>query len=291
MDVISTSFRYIYPTRTTSNYGPLTATFTPAPSCANATNAVIFGYLDNYYATSRGFDQSAYPTCSIQPYDGVCFPSADRWNADNSDLFKTTTPVLHFYSPGIYCPESWTDVGRIVSHTPNADNSPNVTGSGAIASNMDYQSIVPPSNTLVMCCPDNFTGDRSGGCYSALPSTTAPDGESVVSVCVYPTPTEDITTVFATTSLGSTSGSLGPEPLWYVTQEVSVTELQKIEPQSTALPTAAASPFTYVPAVMLVHAPSDMPNAGTPFADARSAVYSFVALCVVVGVLLFDCVA
>ncbi|KAI1195454.1 hypothetical protein F5X97DRAFT_345681 [Nemania serpens] len=285
MNVISTSFRYIeaYPTRT-SNYGPLTATFTPAPSCTNATNAVLFGYLDDYYATSRGFDRSAYPTCSIQPYDDGCFPSADRWNSDNSDIYKTTVPVIHFYSPGIYCPESWADVGSIVSGTPNADNnSPNVTGSGAIASNTDYQNIVPPSNTLVMCCPDNFTGDRSGGCYSALPSKTAQDDESVVSVCVYPTPTENITTVSATTSLGTASGPFGSEPLWYVTQVVSVTEVRKIEPKSTTLPTAAASPFTYVPAAMLVHAPSDLPNAGTPFAGVRPSVYSLLFMWLLAG--------
>lgn len=102
---------------------------------------------------------------------------------------------------------------------------------------------------------------------------TVPQNERVVSVCVYPTPPEDITTISATTSLGSASGLAGPEPVWYVTQVISVTEVQKIEPKSTTLPTEAASAFTFVPAVVLVHAPSDLPNAGTPSAGARSAVY------------------
>lgn len=82
----------------------------------------------------------------------------------------------------------------------------------------------------------------------------APQDKRVVGVYVYPTPSEDITTVPTTTSLGTAAGKSAPGPLWYITRVVSVTEVQKIEPKSTVLLTQAASAFTYVPAAMLVHA-------------------------------------
>ncbi|KAI1195433.1 hypothetical protein F5X97DRAFT_308274 [Nemania serpens] len=274
--------RTIHPTRTTANYGPLTATFTPAPSCVNATNAVKFGWVDDTLPT---FYLRGYPTCTIQPYADACFPSASRWNSDNSDVYKTVTPTIHFYSPGVYCPKSWTSVAEIVrlepNSTTNSTGSLRVTGSGAIATNTDYQNLLAaPSNTLIVCCPEYFIADHEGGCYSSLPATpplptnSDPDTPGF-DACFYPTPTADVTAISRTSTTYAEYGDV------WITQFVSVTEVVAITPATTVL--ATPEPFTYVPAVVLVHAPSDLanlpPSAATALgADARLSVYSLVSV-------------
>ncbi|KAI1113544.1 hypothetical protein F5Y14DRAFT_417555 [Nemania sp. NC0429] len=273
--------RTIYPTPTTANYGPLTTTFTPAPSCVNATNAVKFGWIDG---AAPSFFLRGYPTCSIGPYADACFPSASRWNSDNSDVYKTVTPTIHFYSPGVYCPESWTTVGEIVRLEPNSTNATDslrVTGSGSITTITEYQHLLTaPSNTLVVCCPEDFTVDRVGGCYSPVYSTpgvtfTDPDRDlSGIAACFYPTPTEDVTALSRTTTSYPDDGDV------WITQFVSVTEVVQITPAITVI--ASPVPFTYVPAVLLVHAPSDLanlpPSAGSLGADARLSAYTLLSV-------------
>lgn len=124
-----------------------------------------------------------------------------------------------------------------------------------------------PANLSLSYPRSQYTGDRLGACYSPLPSTPPPAEPSSVSYCVYPTPSEDLTTVSATTVLAT-----APSPLWLVTRVVSVTEVQKIEPTTTTVRVSQVSAFTYVPAVVLVHAKSDLPNAGVGFAHARASV-------------------
>jgi hypothetical protein len=136
------------------------------------------------------------------------------------------------------------------------------------------------TSILVPLTQSQFTGDFLGGCYSALSTTSLDQYPASTSVCLYLTPTEDITTVSATTVLTTLPKPLSsvlktvPSPVWLVTRVVSVTEVQKIEPTvSTYKFINPKSSFAYVPAVVLIHAPSDVPNAGNRFADARPSVY------------------
>ncbi|KAI3340702.1 hypothetical protein F4824DRAFT_451927 [Ustulina deusta] len=91
MAVTSVSYQYLtaFPSRTVVNYGPLTATFTAAPSCATASNALIIGSLWDGF---NSFQLDGYPTCSIQPYDDACFPSAGSGRMASNTDYRNVLP-------------------------------------------------------------------------------------------------------------------------------------------------------------------------------------------------------
>ncbi|KAI0467104.1 hypothetical protein F4859DRAFT_495131 [Xylaria cf. heliscus] len=152
----------------------------------------------------------------------------------------------------------------------------NVTAAGALVGNTDYPNIPAPTNTLIMCCPSGFTGDVNGGCYSTMASKTLTSSTSTdyqTEVCIYQTPEEDITTISATTILASI-----PSPKWSITAVVSVTEVREIVPTTATVDGYLAAAVTYVPGVMLMHAPSDLLNAAPSFVDARPPVYLLLLL-------------
>lgn len=141
------------------NYGPLTATFTPAPSCSD-TSHINFGTFDddNFVALSYSVQckTTAWPDCA--PPSTVT-PSPTTFPSDG-DEDPWIASVGNYYSPGLYCPSGWETVG-----VAGRDGDKAYTTSGAMSygtshwiPDFDYMPTLlaknlKPSETVALCCP------------------------------------------------------------------------------------------------------------------------------------------
>ena len=143
-----------------TNYGPLTTTFTAAPSCATESKFLQI-------APSESPDGFAYSIgCDITKSTfGQCYPSGATVDSHRARL---TTDVAYneigYYSPGVICPSGWNTVGVATKAKDGA-----LSTSGAFSPAHPLPSRVegiffdPPLNVLmgaidpgetaVLCCP------------------------------------------------------------------------------------------------------------------------------------------
>ncbi|KAJ5456759.1 hypothetical protein N7530_012033 [Penicillium desertorum] len=89
---------------TFENYGPITTTFTPAPSCT-ATDRLSLAHISN--DMTRIQFQVGCPTSTS---DWDCMPPGTTTSATWYDEKKWVASV-GYYSPALYCPSGWETIG------------------------------------------------------------------------------------------------------------------------------------------------------------------------------------
>ncbi|KAF3392671.1 hypothetical protein F1880_008621 [Penicillium rolfsii] len=232
------------------NYGPLTTTFTPAPSCSG-TSHLRLGTIDD------NFPRLSYMVqCETTEWSD-CAPPATITTASTSDGAEWSASAGHYYSPGLYCPSGWETVGLA-----GRDGDKPYTDSGVISAYGASQWVpsfpyeltqlakgLQPSETVALCCPTGFTADPIGGCFQAVPSYPL----SVV--CdVY----EDITrSVSKATSTYTTDGSTIKEII-RSTSTIRTTETFYETWTGGNEYLDYITPIMFVEAVTLIHHESDL---------------------------------
>ncbi|KAJ5165552.1 uncharacterized protein N7500_007382 [Penicillium coprophilum] len=235
---------------TFENYGPVTTTFTPAPSCT-ATDRLSLAFID-YDRTLDQF-QVACPTSTS---DWDCMPPGTTTSATWYDEKKWVASA-GYYSPGLYCPSGWETIGKAVRDDKSLSTSGFLTTSEKKIPYYEepvtlLASLLKPSETLALCCPSSMTPNGIGECIAQVPTYKPSVGcevdvdmdyswEKVTWTQVYSGVTEtntyDVNSfVSATTSTSSTSFTPGAED--------------------------ALTAISYVSMITMVHHRSDLEAAG-----------------------------
>jgi hypothetical protein len=155
------------------NLGPLTATFTAAPTCATLTNFVHLGLATAPQAAVFRNDCDG----SNQRSAAGCLPSGSVLDSQFATALYTKVGNydLNYFSPGLACPSGWTTAGSAAKGT--ASDTPIVT-SGVFAAPSGFPSgftvgpnterapkvfnpvnnvlmgALDPGETAVACCPE-----------------------------------------------------------------------------------------------------------------------------------------
>lgn len=168
---------------TFANLGPLTTTFTPAPSCT-ASNRVVLGYVNPDVVIEFAAQCTSafnYYTDCIPPFTTeTVAPTPTFTPTSYEDYEEYVENMINwegagaYYSPGLYCPSGWATVGMAAR-----DASSSLTSSGVLVptetttttkySNddpyyymFDYDYEYPasvlkgklePRQTMAVCCP------------------------------------------------------------------------------------------------------------------------------------------
>ncbi|GJN66411.1 hypothetical protein VFPFJ_01493 [Purpureocillium lilacinum] len=241
------------------NLGPLTTTFTAAPSCATS--------LDyKWIASQRKGDSEAqiygYPTCGAPKFEG-CIPNGKGWDSSLAKLSATPHNGNVLYrSPGIHCPSGWTTAGSIVGGGASGRSASGVFTKFQSDDDPDegvrhvsvIEAFVKPlgeSETLAWCCPSGMTADSAAFCSSSV----GPLSRSYSEVCLVLIPMDDVATVT------SFQGSSLTQPVVLITgTDTSYrTTTRKIDPSDTS----GLTVVTAAPVVALVYQKSDMGQQGT----------------------------
>ncbi|KAJ5703154.1 hypothetical protein N7488_010702 [Penicillium malachiteum] len=243
---------------TFNNWGPITTTFTPPPSCVTETNNIQIAIK------SKPSIIDYASQCSINPAWG-CIPSGTQ-----SDYSKTAS-ILDFgieqvfetayYSPGLYCPSGWATVGVAA----RKDKTISASGVLSITASPFYDNYFPefespatlllslldPSETAVVCCPSSMTADLSG-CYSTLPDYKPTVG------CYELIPMTDLAAATKTVTVNGTTH--------YHVLQTLVNTLPMTSAYTTTFDDDDRSTLvgvTYVPMVTMIHQQRDFEATGT----------------------------
>lgn len=170
---------------TFTNLGPITTTFTPAPSCT-ASDRIGLGYVNptgnililEYAAQATsdvnvsGCIPTSSPTTSATVETTIHLTSDEQKSAYNAQMIDWEGYGA-YYSPGLYCPLGWETIGMAAR-----DASSSLTSSGILVpttattttqtyatDDMYYymfnyedpasvlKDILEPKQTMVVCCP------------------------------------------------------------------------------------------------------------------------------------------
>lgn len=258
---------------TFQNYGPLTTTYTPAPSCT-ATDRIILGTLNE-----DNFPYQMYKVnCATAEYSD-CMPSPTP-TPTTSPNYDDWIGFGTYYSPGLYCPSGWVTVAQAAR---DGDKPYTTSGAMSIATveRIPYFPYIPtmlasalqPSETVALCCPryiispsllgfihlltpfSGYTADILGGCWDTVPSY------KITQVCelydhtsyAYSTSTK----IYTTDGTKTTEKHIVSTPT-FSTTSTHVESLPAGEEYSGFL-----TPYSYVSAVTLIHRESDVQATGT----------------------------
>ncbi|TQV99807.1 hypothetical protein IF1G_02022 [Cordyceps javanica] len=159
--------------RTLTNLGPLTTTFTPAPSCSALASEPGAGYI--FWAGPLNAARPAngqhvpYGSVACTPQDlATCYPDGEARQSILARGYEFTQP---YHSPGYYCPAGWTAVAS-ASFDSAWGNRDMPTGYDAVVTAFALE-VLRPSETVTVCCPSGyqpFAGDVQFqvGCTSRL---------------------------------------------------------------------------------------------------------------------------
>jgi hypothetical protein len=136
---------------TFSNYGPITTTFTPAPSCT-ATDRISLAVI--YDDMTRAEFQVGCPTSTS---DWDCMPPGTTTSATWYDEEKWVG-TAGYYSPGLYCPSGWETIGMAARGEKSLSTSGFLTTSDMKVPYYEepatlLASLLEPSQTMALCCP------------------------------------------------------------------------------------------------------------------------------------------
>ncbi|KAJ5975023.1 hypothetical protein N7481_008730 [Penicillium waksmanii] len=277
---------------TFSNLGPITTTFTPAPSCT-ASGRMMLGYLvddGNYLNLKYG----AEPTLRIK-FDG-CTPSPSPTTTATpettihhlSEAQKSAFAAQYvdwvnrdfYYSPGLHCPSDWETIGLVARDASSSLSSSGIyfaTTTTTTDTKDDYyyyrndyeypasvlKGILEPKETMVACCPSGMTADKGGFCYSEIEGYKATVGYQVGvgNNYEYGSSTE----IFTLTR--DSSSVLQTEYLLFETATTARTDTytETFDRAETSLYSA----FSYAPVITMLHHESDLKSA-TATATATS---------------------
>ncbi|KAM0194388.1 hypothetical protein ACHAPI_007149 [Fusarium lateritium] len=247
------------------NLGPLTTTFTAPSSCATGTDHIVYASL-----TADPILFGA-PTCEVVPF-ADCIPNGEEWDSVNGQTTTFVQGQFVYYSPGLACPSGWETVWSL-------DRGDSTSGSVTVSSlssasrlissvqkDIDagrprlmhptevWKEVLEPEETLVYCCPSDYTADTWGNCISTL----GPRSEFISTysqICLKYAPID-------LTQIGTLDGTTLTQDLLYI-----VSGTGSVETVLTgAFLTETRSPndlviATYVPAVPLVYRQSDLDEA------------------------------
>ncbi|KAJ4393322.1 hypothetical protein N0V93_002530 [Gnomoniopsis smithogilvyi] len=278
---------------TLSNIGPVTTTFTPAPSCSGPYNVEIGMYREafageNITSLVSSFELYGPPcTDAVAPLAN-CIPSGSLVDSQRNAFTSTHSgaPNTHYridyYSPGLICPSGYSTVGHATKSTSGAVSS---SGPAFVPENEDFwlannplEDLAPnillqnlfEGESAVLCCPSNYTADVDGTCSSFLPDYPAPSA-----LCLELIPGQDFDFSASTTEtlFGSVFTAAGGAFITGTVPDVSTTiklttETGSVEPGLAYAPTWVAADVVDV--LYLVYAPSDTAaasNAATTSSD------------------------
>ncbi|KAJ5387203.1 hypothetical protein N7509_009744 [Penicillium cosmopolitanum] len=168
---------------TYTNLGPITTTFTPAPSCTTS-GRVAVGYMN----TDGG---NLYLEYYTEPIKGLSFSGCTPTSTPSITATPTSTGYLtseeqvsaflaeriswraygQYYSPAMYCPSGWETIGMV-----GLDASSSLTSTDDVYYYMfNYEDkasvlkdILKPKETMAACCPSGMIADSTGLCYSLV---------------------------------------------------------------------------------------------------------------------------
>jgi hypothetical protein len=155
---------------TITNFGPLTTTYTPPPSCTTVTTDHIHYAVENVTGPFHGS-----PSCKRDSV-GDCIPKGSSYDPLES---KRASPwelgFFNYHSPGIYCPKGWT-TAAVLGHGENTGSQvrSGVFTNARIPGNAHslpsilqpdeiWLRLLEPSETLAYCCPKYYSL-----CYHSL---------------------------------------------------------------------------------------------------------------------------
>ncbi|KAJ6783747.1 hypothetical protein PWT90_03387 [Aphanocladium album] len=145
------------------NLGPLTTTFTPPATC---TGRDVAGPGNE--AFFEGPDYLGHVQCGHNVLD-ACRPPPSTEKVAQA-LVNAPELYLTYHSPGVVCPSGWTAAESFSKVQPT---------DGVFRPEREddelYQTIWPlePSETLVLCCPENFVFDDSA-CIGPAATSISP---------------------------------------------------------------------------------------------------------------------
>ncbi|KAJ5371683.1 hypothetical protein N7517_003689 [Penicillium concentricum] len=251
---------------TFNNLGPVTTTFTAAPSCTTAINNYGIGLSESlpYYLFEA--------QCTRAGYNG-CYPPGTVSEDPTPDRNPTAIFIESYYSPGLYCPSGWKTAGVAARHGDKTVSFSGVLdiptpigpdyGPTTIASAGNPVKLLPklldPSETLVMCCPNSMVADPGWGCYSILSDYKVTTG------CAIPLPMSLFGTSTATHIV---NGTTSLDYLFSLTRTDPVTATMTTFDASETPMLGAAS---FLPMIRLIHHQSDLKATGTADAGSTSA--------------------
>ncbi|KAJ5190322.1 uncharacterized protein N7498_009307 [Penicillium cinerascens] len=244
------------------NYGPLTTTYTPAPSCS-ATDRIFLGTID-----SDGLPYLTYNVQCETTWFSDCVPSATATPSVTSDGWRAS--VGNYYSPGLYCPSGWETVGQAARDGNKPYTTSGVMSFGASdrALYLSYDYIptllaknLQPSETVALCCPSGYTAEIAGGCFTTVPSYTP------TQVCdVYES---SISAIGSSTSIYTTDGTKTEEIVTTLTTGMSlVTHSESWTPGDGFA--EYYTPIRYITGVTLIHRENDVQATGSNTATATA---------------------
>ncbi|KAH7173782.1 uncharacterized protein B0J16DRAFT_197341 [Fusarium flagelliforme] len=176
---------------TITNFGPLTTTYTPPPSCTAGTTDHLLYAISNATTILHGA-----PTCDRDPI-GDCVPEGSSYDALTTKILNPwDLGFLNYHSPGVHCPKGWTTAAVLENgdgaasevksgvftntdtqfETPSDPDSPSVLGPNEI-----WPKLLEPSETLVYCCPSGWTPNVWGVCITSIESL---DPAKYTGICV-----------------------------------------------------------------------------------------------------------
>ncbi|KAJ6444930.1 pyruvate formate lyase activating enzyme [Purpureocillium lavendulum] len=242
------------------NLGPLTTTFTAAPSCATS--------LDYKWIASQHQGDSepqiyGYPTCGAPKFEG-CIPNGKEFDSRLAELSATPhNGNVMYRSPGIHCPSGWTTAGTIVGGGASGRSASGVftqfqsddDGSdGGVRHVSMIEAFVKPlqeSETMAWCCPSGWKANAAAFCSSSL----GPLSHSYSEVCLAIIPSNDIATVTSFQGASLTQ----PVVLITGTDTSYETRTRKIDPSDAS----GLTVVTAGPVVALVYQSSDKGQHGS----------------------------
>ncbi|KAM0340134.1 hypothetical protein ACHAPU_010626 [Fusarium lateritium] len=235
------------------NLGPLTTTFTAPSSCATGTDHVIYANV-----TANAVFYGA-PTCGFASF-ADCIPSGKSWDS----VYRQTTAFVQgqflYHSPGIACPSGWKTAGALArgeSGTVSASGVLSSSSAGNAGGNTYARPLYPtevwlevlePSETLVYCCPSNYTADAYANCVSTLgPRSSFTYSE----MCLTNAPID-------LTQIATLDGTTLTQDLISIVSGSGTVETFLTDAYLTGSAMSDIVVATYVPAVPLIYKQSDL---------------------------------
>ncbi|KAH7038217.1 uncharacterized protein B0I36DRAFT_359807 [Microdochium trichocladiopsis] len=153
---------------TFANLGPMTTTYTAPAACYTPTQV---GLAPDYLPEAVAY----VSTCAERFSASDCVQAGSVFD---EDWAESTRRFIHYYSPGLVCPDRWTTAGVASKGNGTAIDSTGVfapTGFGTHAPvynpawNIAMENLAD-GETAILCCPSGYTaGVGGGGCYTNLP--------------------------------------------------------------------------------------------------------------------------
>lgn len=243
---------------TFSNWGPLTTTYTPPASCQTT------GPWGVYIApSSLPSVPVAQATCAPDTDFYSCRPTGTITNLPTGNAYYNNPRGVYtqqYYSPGLYCPSGWHEVGaasrdgnKPVDSTGFFSPPTPLPSTSSVFLGMNQpenvlMQLLDPSETAVVCCPASMTADQLVGCYSTLRDYKISTG------CNRFLPNADVSTIpsteiwlYGTTVEGQLETLLSSLP-------VTQTQARSFAPSESSAYVAATSVYP----ITLVHQPTDL---------------------------------